>query len=393
MSNKNEYWFVATAANPEGRETQYSLLKSRLESARLVESSAIFDVPKSIKFGRLDDLMRLSDELIKQDTFIEQACRRLEKLGLEIDPNVEFRILWQRSTLSTDQYLSRFIWDEARYPNSRLLKQNVDLLVSGVAKLDEEIRIKASLFNEMKASSQLSSKQELSSLTTRDLTDAFSPDICSAEDFIDTEHLATVAAIVPKSEISAFPTKYWKWNGKIVPFSLKQYQVTDKDGAGLFTMVIFKSALEAVKEVCKANRVAIREFKFSEGAYRYKIEERTKMATEKQKQESILSRICLAAFSECFVAWIHLKAIRIFVECVLRYGLPPDFNAFVLKIPSKVKESKLRKELEDILSSKKTLGYSYFGTQEGDTTAGDDESDIYPYVYTSIAPFALYSQK
>ena len=56
------------------------------------------------------------------------------------------------------------------------------------------------------------------------------------------------------------------------------------------------------------------------------------MVAEKQKQESILSRICLAAFSECFIAWVHLKAIRIFVECVLRYGVPPDFNAFVLKV-------------------------------------------------------------
>lgn len=98
MSAKNEYWFVATANCPEGRETQYSILKSRLESGKFVESSAIFDVPRSIKFGRLDDLMRLSDELVKHDTFVEQACRRLEKLGLEIDPNVEFRILWQRNT-------------------------------------------------------------------------------------------------------------------------------------------------------------------------------------------------------------------------------------------------------------------------------------------------------
>jgi hypothetical protein len=33
-----------------------------------------------------------------------------------------------------------------------------------------------------------------------------------------------------------------------------------------------------------------------------------------------LIRYCRTNFAEAFVAWIHLKAIRVFVESVLRYG-------------------------------------------------------------------------
>jgi len=43
------------------------------------------------------------------------------------------------------------------------------------------------------------------------------------------------------------------------------------------------------------------------------------------------------------MAWIHIKAIRIFVESVLRYGLPPRYTAVVvepvLKNEKKIVES------------------------------------------------------
>ena len=34
-------------------------------------------------------------------------------------------------------------------------------------------------------------------------------------------------------------------------------------------------------------------------------------------------------FSEAFVNWIHVKALRLFTESVLRYGLPATFMVSV----------------------------------------------------------------
>jgi V-type H+-transporting ATPase subunit C len=45
-----------------------------------------------------------------------------------------------------------------------------------------------------------------------------------------------------------------------------------------------------------------------------------------------LVRIAKSAFSDTFQAWTHLKALRIFVESVLRYGLPPEFVSAVIKV-------------------------------------------------------------
>ena len=48
--------------------------------------------------------------------------------------------------------------------------------------------------------------------------------------------------------------------------------------------------------------------------------------------------------AQAFSAWIHVCAIRLFVESILRYGLPPRFLAALLK-PNPKTVPKLRKAL------------------------------------------------
>ena len=71
----------------------------------------------------------------------------------------------------------------------------------------------------------------------------------------------------------------------------------------------------------------------------------TKLVTDKKKQFGPLVRWLKVNFSECFCAWIHVKALRVFVESVLRYGLPVNFQAILLR-PHK----KSNKRLRDVLN-------------------------------------------
>ena len=41
-------------------------------------------------------------------------------------------------------------------------------------------------------------------------------------------------------------------------------------------------------------------------------------------------------FGVAFTSWIHLKALRTFVESVLRYGLPLRFQAAVIGVRSRL---------------------------------------------------------
>ncbi len=60
-------------------------------------------------------------------------------------------------------------------------------------------------------------------------------------------------------------------------------------------------------------------------------------------------------FSEAVTAWVHIKALRLFVESVLRYGLPVSFQAAIIK-PQKKTAKKLRETLESTYSYLNSAG-------------------------------------
>ena len=62
--------------------------------------------------------------------------------------------------------------------------------------------------------------------------------------------------------------------------------------------------------------------------------ELTKLHTDKKKQFGPLVRWLKVNFGESFTAWIHVKALRVFVESVLRFGLPVNFQGMVM-LPQK----------------------------------------------------------
>ena len=47
--------------------------------------------------------------------------------------------------------------------------------------------------------------------------------------------------------------------------------------------------------------------------------------------KNALIRLGKANFSESYSSWLHLKVLRLYIESILRYGLPPDFQAFYVK--------------------------------------------------------------
>lgn len=87
-------------------------------------------------------------------------------------------------------------------------------------------------------------------------------------------------------------------------------------------------------------------------------------------------------FSEAFIAWIHIKALRVFVESVLRYGLPVNFQAMLLQ-PNKKNMKKLREVLYDL--------YKHLDSSAAIIDAAMDipglnlsQQEYYPYVYYKI---------
>ena len=83
---------------------------------------------------------------------------------------------------------------------------------------------------------------------------------------------------------------------------------------------------------------------------------------------------CRTAYGEAFSAWTHISAVRLFTESVLRYGLPPSFQAAIVK-PMPRCEEKARKAL---LSAFGSYGARFWRDDGSGSSAL--EGEVYPYV-------------
>lgn len=150
------------------------------------------------------------------------------------------------------------------------------------------------------------------SLLTRNLAD-----LVKKEHFIlDSEYLSTLLVIVPKSSFNEWNAIYEKLTDMIVPRSTQL--ITQDSDYGLFTVTLFKKVVEEFKLHAREKKFIVRDFIYNEEELAAGKNEITKLVTDKKKQFGPLVRWLKVNFSECFCAWIHVKALRVFVESVLR---------------------------------------------------------------------------
>jgi V-type H+-transporting ATPase subunit C len=106
--------------------------------------------------------------------------------------------------------------------------------------------------------------------------------------------------------------------------------VTEDDDFGLFTVTLFQRVVDEFAHKAREEKFIPRDFKYDEDALQaQKLELEAATSTEREQQAELL-RLAKTNFGEMFGCWIHLKALRVFVESVLRYGLPPDFTSVTI---------------------------------------------------------------
>ncbi|CAG8716814.1 11889_t:CDS:2, partial [Acaulospora colombiana] len=111
---------------------------------------------------------------------------------------------------------------------------------------------------------------------------------------------------------------------------------------------------------------------------------------EREEMDKKMAQLMKSAnFGEVFSSWIHLKALRVYVESVLRYGLPPDFMSAIIK-----PKPKMEKKIREILN----VQYGKLGGVFTKTTQKEEnidefhslvDKDYYPYVWFQIQLDAL----
>uniref|UniRef100_A0A452XCE1 V-type proton ATPase subunit C n=2 Tax=Aegilops tauschii subsp. strangulata TaxID=200361 RepID=A0A452XCE1_AEGTS len=101
---------------------------------------AQFTVP-DLRPGRLDSLLALSDDLVKSNIFIEGISHKIRRQieDLECAGGVEPGTLTVDG-VPVDSYLTRFVWDEGKYPVNAPLKETVASIQSQVTKIEDDMK-------------------------------------------------------------------------------------------------------------------------------------------------------------------------------------------------------------------------------------------------------------
>ncbi|XP_026474498.1 V-type proton ATPase subunit C-like [Ctenocephalides felis] len=176
---------------------------------------------------------------------------------------------------------------------------------------------------------------------------------------------------------------YEKLTDMIVPRSTQL--VSQDQDYGTFTVSLFKKVVDEFKLHAREKKFIVRDFSYNEEELAAGKNEITKLVTDKKKQFGPLVRWLKVNFSECFCAWIHVKALRVFVESVLRYGLPVNFQAIILH-PNKKSIKRLRDVLNQLYGHLDSSALQSSGASENVDIPGlgFGQADYYPYVYYKL---------
>ncbi|XP_059973363.1 V-type proton ATPase subunit C 2 isoform X3 [Mesoplodon densirostris] len=374
----SEFWLISAPGDKENLQALERM--NTVTSKSNLSYNTKFTIP-DFKVGTLDSLVGLSDELGKLDIFAESLIKRMAQSVVEVMEDAKGKV--QENLLANGADLTSFVthfeWDMAKYPAKQPLVSIADTLAKQLAQIETDLKSRTAAYSALKTNLENLEKKSTGNLFTRTLSD-----IVSKEDFVlDSEYLITLLVIVPKPSYAQWQKTYESLSDMVVPRSTKLL-AEDNEG-GLFTVTLFRKVIDDFKTKARENKFTVREFYYDEKEIKREREEMTRLLSDKKQQYGPLLRWLKVNFSEAFIAWIHIKALRVFVESVLRYGLPVNFQAVLLQPHKKSSTKRLREVLNSVFRHlDEVAAASILDASVEIPGLQLSNQDYFPYVYFHI---------
>lgn len=352
-----------------------------------------FKLP-SFKVGTLDSLVEQSDELAKIDNQLHVSISKVLEIAGNVLTPLAALSSGSSSTNETqtprmkidgktvDEYLETFQWNTSRYRLDKPTEQLIKNISEEAFNLDSDLKTAYSSYNVARSNLLAAQRKQTGDLTVKSLHD-----IVNKDDFVlGSEHLTTDLLVVPKSLKSAFLNSYETLTPYVVPRSA--HKITEDSEYNLYGVTLFKKYEKQFLTAAREAKWIPREFNYSEEAIS-KMRNEYEAATKSEASlKNDLIRLSKEAYMEMTSAWVHIKLLRTFVESVLRYGLPPEFSCFLLKLKN---EKAINRAKKDLLSKFEYLGGNAFSTDK----KGKIQKDNSLHEYASLVdqdyePFVLY---
>jgi hypothetical protein len=192
--------------------------------------------------------------------------------------------------------------------------------------IDNDVKAKFSQYNQTKSALQAAERKRTGNLATKSLVNVVSPSSLIQ----DSEYLDTHLIAVPNLNVKEFYKSYEELSPMVVPRSANK--LAEDDEFNLFTVVTFKKHSADFVHKCREKRWTPREYKYKQGNKEEEAKETEQLTKDERKLWGEALRLGRTGYSESAMIWIHVLALRVFVETVLRYGLPLDFVVGIVQV-------------------------------------------------------------
>jgi hypothetical protein len=192
--------------------------------------------------------------------------------------------------------------------------------------IDNDVKAKISQYNQTKGALAAAERKRSGNLATKSLVNVVNPSSLIR----DSEYLDTHLIAVPNLAVKDFYKTYEELSPMVVPRSANKLATDDE--FNLFAVTTFKKYSNDFVHKCREKRWTPREYKYKEGGKEEEAKEAEQLAKDEKKLWGEALRLGRTGYSESAMIWIHVLALRVFVETVLRYGLPLDFVCGIVQV-------------------------------------------------------------
>ncbi|KAI0307583.1 ATPase V1 complex subunit C [Multifurca ochricompacta] len=310
MPSDQSTWLITVPQDGDSEGLLQELTSKLSQQSKTFSSSSIGQlyIP-SFKTGTLDSLIALSEELPKHDaTFTAAVAKIVETL---------------RNLLNNDP--SKLAQHILVNEKQRGLRDMTDILVKEMTSIDNVMKTKLNNYNLAKGSLVQLQRKKAGNLSVRSLAD-----IVSKGDLLqDSEYMQSVLVAVPRNLVKNWTSGYERLATMVVPRSA--VSLASDDEYSLFSVVIFSKVYDTFAQKCRENKYILRDFQYSVDKIEKEREELETADTAEKELWTELLRLSEINFSEAFQVFVHLKVVRMYIESVLRYGLPANYVGIAVK--------------------------------------------------------------
>lgn len=194
--------------------------------------------------------------------------------------------------------------------------------------MDNDVKAKFSQYNQTKTNLATLQRSQTGNLSQKSLNAVVNPDTLIQPD--QSEYLQQHLIAVPSQLVKDFLKTYESIAPMVVPRSAQL--LAKDDEFQLFVVTTFKKHASEFVHKCREHRWTPRELKFTDGGRDAEEAELRKLEKEERKTWGEALRLGRTGYSDAVMGWIHVLTLRVFVETVLRYGLPLAYVCGLVKV-------------------------------------------------------------